>query len=412
MKLLRIYALSVLTALIFAPYQQLPADWPQWRGVHRDGVITDVKPPAEWPKQLQQQWQVAVGEGHSSPIVVDSRVFVMTREGDDEVVRCLELASGSEVWRKQYTSTPELNPAVGKFVSSPRATPAAAEGRVFTLGAGGVLSAFKVDNGDLVWRYDPKDAVAEFPNQFAEFGSSASPMILKDICVALIGGKDKGALVAFDGASGKIRWQLDCEGPAYSSPVLLNVGGVEQIVVQTQSNVLGVSLAGDRLWSLPFETAYRQNVVTATAHDDCVIFSGFREPLAAWRIADNKPSLAWENDKHSMYMSSPVLHGDFLFGMSERQAGHIYCVDARDGRTLWTSPGRRGENVSLQLLSDLLVLLNDKGTLIVARASADKYDVIAEYKLVDGGTYAHPVFVDGHVLIKDQENLTSYALPQ
>jgi len=416
MKDTRIHVARALGALIVlinvASFEQASADWPQWRGEHRDGVITDIKAPAEWPKELQQQWQVAIGEGHSSPIAVDGKVFVMTREGDNEVVRCIELASGNEVWKKQYASTPELNSAVGRFVNSPRATPAAADGRVYTLGAGGILSAFKVDDGDLVWRYDPKDAVAEFPNQFAEFGCAASPMILKDRCVAMMGGKDKGMLAAFDGATGKIRWRVDCDGPAYSSPVVLNVGGAEQIVVQSQANVIGVSLTGERLWSLPFETAYRQNVVTAIAHDDCVIFSGFREPLQAWRTANNQPDKAWENDKHSMYMSSPVLHGDLLFGMSERQAGHIYCVDARDGRTLWTSSGRRGENVSLQVLGDLLVLLNEKGTLTIARTSQEKYDVITEYKLADGGTYAHPVFVDGHILIKDQENLTSYALPQ
>jgi len=418
---MRARGVCTLTVLFFAlgvlSDNRLAADWPQWRGPNQDGTIADFVPPATWPKDLESLWQIEVGAGHSSPIVVDGRVYVMTRLDDkNEVVQCFDLEKGERIWRDEYESNPQLSPAVGKFVRSPRATPAFGAGRVYTLGAGGVLSAYDAVKGGLLWR----QAFEDFKPSFAEFGSAASPMAIKDTVIAMVGGKDKGMLAALNGKTGKIEWKLDNEGPGYAAPVVLNIGQREQLVTQTQSHVIGVSLQGELLWKIPFETQYRQNIVTAVAHDDSIIFSGFHEPLTAWRVTTAEPEMQWKNEDHAMYMSSPVISGDLLFGMSERQAGHIYCVDARDGRTLWTSPGRRGENVSVQLAGDLatsrsdalLVLLNERGTLTFARASADKYEVVAEYKLAESGTYAHPVFAGDRILIKDELHLTAYGAPK
>lgn len=383
-------------------------DWPRFRGAGGDGHIADFRAPATWPGELKLRWRVPIGQGHASPIVVGDRVFTLTSGDREELIRCLSLATGAEQWSGRYAADPKLDGAVGPYGRSPRATPAAAGGRLFTLGAGGVLSALDAASGRLLWR---ETFVGKFPSAFPAFGAAASPLLHDEHCIALVGGKDAGALVAYDVTSGKVAWQLACEGPGYASPVILKLNGVETIVVQTQAHVIGVSLTGSKRWSIPFETAYQQNIVTAVAHRDHLIFSGYNQPLQAWQIAGPEPVRAWQNPAHPIYMSSPVVKGDLVFGMSQRQAGQIFCVDARSGRTLWTSGGRAGKNVSLQVAGDLLVLLNDSGTLTFARAAADRYAVEKEYKLAERGAFAHPVLARDCVLIKDDQHLACFETP-
>ncbi len=404
-------AASVLAFFMFTSFSgsSLGDDWPRFRGASGDGAIADFEPPTKWPTELKSLWRVEVGLGYASPVVVGDRVFVLTNSDKQEIVRCLSLATGVEVWAKRYAADPTLSSVVGQYGNCPRATPAVADGRLFTLGAGGRLSAFDAAGGDVLWQETFED---KFPTQHPEFGAASSPLVIDNTCIALVGGKDSGALGAFNVKTGDIRWQLKCEGPSYASPMLLKLGGESQIVVQTQSNMIGVSLTGTKLWSIPFESQYQQNIVTAVAHGDLVIFSGYKQPLQAWRIAGGEPTRVWENPAHSIYMWSPLLKGTRLFGMSSLKAGHVFCVDAQSGSTVWTSPGRSGEYVSVQIADQLLVLLNNKGRLAFADANSDTYSEVAEYSLAEDGAFAHPVFAAGRVLIKDHQHLACFELPQ
>jgi len=228
------------------------ADWNQWRGPNGDGKVVGFQLPNPLPKQLTRRWKVEVGAGHSSPLVVGNSVFVFTRQGDNEVVRCLELATGKEVWQQSYPAPYEMNPAAQGHGKGPKSTPVYADGRLCTLGISGILSCFDAKTGRVVWRH-------EFSKNFKTtsplYGAAMSPVVDNGLLIVHVGGHDDGALVAFDVRTGTVRWRWAGDGPGYSSPIVVNIGGVRQVITQTQKMCVGVSAAtGQLLWSLPFTT--------------------------------------------------------------------------------------------------------------------------------------------------------------
>src|SRR5215207_1532826 len=169
--------------------EQKPAatgtDWPQWRGPRRDGSV-DAALPLQWPEALKKCWEIPVGAGHASPVVSGNRLVVIAREGEHEIVRALDVTSGKEIWRAAYPAPYEVNPAARSHGPGPKSTPAVAGGRVFTLGIGGILSAFDLASGKLVWRI-PAPAVPP------QYGTATSPLIDGTSVIAHVGGHDGGA---------------------------------------------------------------------------------------------------------------------------------------------------------------------------------------------------------------------------
>src|SRR5438309_4390788 len=145
------------------------ADWPQWRGPHRDNKVAGFTAPAAWPKELTQKWKTPVGLGDASPALVGDKVYVFTRQGEEEVTSCLDAASGTERWKDKYAAVAVTGPAGGH--PGPRSSPAVAEGKVCTLGVGGVLSCLDASSGKVLWRKDTK----AWPN----FYTSTSPIIVE-----------------------------------------------------------------------------------------------------------------------------------------------------------------------------------------------------------------------------------------
>src|SRR6188472_3090906 len=170
-------ALTIAIALppsggeIVSQAQQRPAaadsDWPQWRGPNRDGSVLGAL-PTQWPEALTKRWEITVGAGHASPVVSGNRVVVIARQGDEEIVRALDLVSGREIWRATYPAPYTVNSAAWSHGAGPKSTPAIAAGRVFTFGIGGILSAFDLATGKLVWRVPAPDVLPQY-------GTATSP---------------------------------------------------------------------------------------------------------------------------------------------------------------------------------------------------------------------------------------------
>jgi outer membrane protein assembly factor BamB len=224
--------------------------------------------------------------------------------------------------------------------------------RVFTFGISGILSAHDIATGKLLWR-------TEAPPAPPEFGTAMSPIVDGALVIVHLGANDQGALTAFDAASGKPRWRWTGDGPAYASPVVGTIGGTRQLVTQTENAVIGVDVStGQLLWRIPFRTNYDQNSVTPVIVGDTVVYSGLENGTTAARIVKKGNTWAavplWKNEQVSMYMSSPVVVGGALYGLSHRNRGQFFAVELSSGRTLWTTPGRAGENASVIAAGDLL----------------------------------------------------------
>lgn len=380
-------------------------DWPQWRGPARDGRAA-LPAIARWPKALAPGWKATVGLGHASPVVAGDRVFVFAREGGDEVASAFDLATGRRLWRQAYPAPYTVNQAASSHGPGPKATPVVSGGRLYTFGISGIASCFDAATGARVWQRTFKEHRAGAP----DYGSAASPVVDAGRVVLHAGGPGDGSLQSLDAATGATRWAWKGDGPGYASPVMAELDGVSQFVVETQAAIAGVDAAtGALLWSVPLRTPWDQNAVTAVVADGLVVYSGLDQGVRALRprrqggrwTADE----AWRNDEVSFYMSSPVPDGPRLFGFSQRKKGEFVCLDLASGRLLWRSEGRQGENAALVAVGRELLALKDDGELLVLKMDGPAFAPVATYTVAAAATWAHPVPTTRGVLVKDVDSL-------
>ncbi|HEX6975467.1 MAG TPA: PQQ-binding-like beta-propeller repeat protein [Vicinamibacterales bacterium] len=399
---LSISALVLSTAVLSAQ------DWSQWRGPSRTGITTGFVAPASWPERPKQAWKVTAGIGHSSPVVSGTRVFLLSRIGEQEAVTAYDLTTGKQIWRQAYDAPYQMNPAATSHGKGPKATPLVHQGRVYTLGISGTLSALDASDGRVVWR---KDFKREFKETSPVYGAAMSPVADGANVIAHVGGDSNGALTAFDAATGGVKWAWKGDGPAYASPVIATLGGVRQVVTQTQSRVVGLSAAdGALLWEIPFTTDYDQNIITPViVGNDTVIYGGLSKPAVAVRVWQNagkwNTAERWRNAEIPMYMSSPIDAGGTLYGLTHRNKGQFFAVNTATGKMLWISEGRQGDNAALTSAGNLLIATTTEGELVIARKSPTAFDVVRRYTVAESPVWAHPALAGGGVLIKDAETL-------
>jgi outer membrane protein assembly factor BamB len=383
------------------------SEWPQWRGPARDGRVS-LSPRASWPEKPTPAWRIEVGAGHSSPIVAGGRVYLFSREGEDEVVRAVELATGKLVWRQAYPAPYQMNSAATGHGKGPKATPALAAGRLYTFGITGVLSAWDAATGRSLWR---RSFEASHRATSPLYGSAMSPLVHGGRVIANVGGHDDGALVALDAATGKTAWQWKADGPGYASPVVATFDGVEQVVTQTQNALVGLAAATGALqWRERLTTPYDQNSVTPLVAGGVVFYTGLDAPLTAARPVKKERGFVlerlWSNADVGSYLSTPVLEAGRIYGLSHRKKGQYFCVDAASGKTLWLSEGRMAENAAILAGGGALFLLDTEGTLTIAAADPGAFKVLRRWTVAPSATWAHPVVMDDLVLVKDVDSLS------
>lgn len=382
-------------------------DWSQWRGPSRSGAAPSFTPPAVWPERATLVWKVPAGEGHSSPVVSAGRVYLLSRVGEQEAATAFDAATGRQIWRTAYDAPYTMNSAATAHGKGPKGTPLIHRGHLYTLGISGVLSALDPGDGRLLWR---KDFAREFPATSPEFGAAMSPVGDGGLVIAHVGGSKNGALMAFDAETGAVRWRWNGDGPAYSSPIVADLGGTRQVITQTQTAVVGLSSAdGTLLWRIPFVTDYEQNSVTPLVAEGLVIYGGLSKPTTAVRLAQSggkwSTAQVWQNADIPMYMSTAVEAGGLLFGLTHRNRGQFFCLDVRTGKTLWTSPPRQGENAALMTAGEVVAATTTEGELIVFRRSPKAFDLIRKYTVAESPVWAHPAPTGKGLVIKDQGSL-------
>ena len=381
-------------------------EWPQWRGPNRDGVAVGVAPPPAWPEKLTRMWKVKVGEGHSSPVVSGGRIFLLARSGDREVASALEPGDGKILWQQSYDAPYTMNSAATGHGKGPKSTPVVHGGRLFTLGISGVLSCFDASTGRVMWR---KEFSGGFPAKSPLYGAAMSPAVVDGLLVAHVGGHGGGMSAAFDLDTGAEKWSWRGDGPGYASPVLAELGGVRQIVTQTQNKIVGLTTQGKLLWELPFRTPWDQNIVTPVVFEDLLIVAGLGNPTAAFRLSQEggawQLDKAWENRDAEMYMNSPVLAQRLLFGFAKRYRGRFFCLDPRTGKILWAAEPRTGDYASIVTTGETLLLLTESAELTVAWAVGERFEPVKKYTVAGSPTWAHVTPMGAGVLVKDADSL-------
>ena len=398
----------IAIALVVAGSPAWAQEWPGWRGPQRDGVAPAAQAPEAWPEAFAPAWRVEIGEGYSSPVVSGGRVFVHSRRGDLEIVTALDLASGARLWRHDYPARFVQNTIVPTALPGPFATPTVDGGRVFTLGAGGILSSWDAASGALIWRNDYSASV-RVTDLFC--GTAASPLVDGGRLLVQVGSDAAGGrMLALDPATGEEIWSWRGVGPGYASPILIEVDGRRQLVTLTESSVVGLDAAdGGLLWSVPFTDEWHENIVTPVWTGTHVVVSGPRQGTHAFAIRRQgdgwQAAPAWSNTGVTMYMTTPVLADGILYGHSSTRAGQFVAVEAATGAVRWSSEGREGEHASVLIAGDDLLLLTGDADLLVAAPSPAGFAVAHHYEVADGATWAVPVPLPDGLLVRDATGL-------
>jgi outer membrane protein assembly factor BamB len=401
---------TMAIGILLSGVPQGTGDWTQWRGPNRDGVSAD-RQPRPWPEQLRRHWRTPVGEGQSSPVVRGETTFVFSREAGTEVARALDLRSGRVLWRQGYLAPYDVYPGAASYGSGPRSTPVVHDGRLFTLGISGILTAWDTASGRIVWQ---KDFAGRFPAAAPPFGTSMSPLIAGGRLIVHAGGHEGGELIAFDPATGDEKWTLKGDGPSYSSPILTSLLGQEQLVLQVHRRILGVDpSSGKLLWSVPFVTPCNQNIVTPLPVGGRLLVSSLDKGTLAIDLKKEGDQwaarTAWHTREVSMYMSSPVLARGRVLGLSHKKKGQFFALDPATGAVQWTSEGGQGETAAFVVAGRSILVLQNDGTLLVLAADAASFAPSHRYHVGGSATYAHPVPTDAGFLIKDGESLALYS---
>jgi outer membrane protein assembly factor BamB len=407
----RVLLAVVLLAAMMLPLeaQRPTTDWTQWRGPNRDGAAPAPADPQAWPERLTQKWKVDVGLGYATPIVVGNRIYQFARQGDREVMSALDADTGKVLWQTGHTAIFTMQSATTQHGPGPKSTPAFANGRLYSIGMTGIVTAYDAATGKQVWQKPGSPIVPTFTTH------AFSPIVDRGLVIFHVGGDNDGALTAFDVNTGDVKWSWKGDGPGYGSPILVDVSGTRQIVTITQGKLVGVEAAtGTLLWERPFVIANKTNSVTPVAHGQTIIVSGNGGPTTALAIAKRNDQWVtdnvWENADIPLRMSDAVVVGDVLFGLTTRNSGQYFAVDAVTGKTLWTSEGRQAAHAAIARSGDLLFSLEDDGELVVARNSKTGFEQLRRYKVSDAATWPQAAYSGNRVFVKDVSNLSLWTL--
>jgi outer membrane protein assembly factor BamB len=282
-----------------------------------------------------------------------------------------------------------------------------ADGKVVAYGVRGTLSCLDATTGKVLWR---KDDFGAWPRFF----TSSSPLVIDGLCVAQLGGEEKGGLVAYNLGSGDPKWKWTDDGSAYSSPAVLNVEGTRMVVALTAKKIVGLGLAdGKLLWEAPFPVPGRAyNAATPIVSGQTVIYAGSGRGVKAVKIeraGDTfKATELWSNPDNAVQFNTPVLKGEQLYGVSQK--GEIFCLDAQQGKTLWTAPLGGKDFASILDAGPVLMALTPQAELAVFEPADKEFKKLASYKVGANEIYAHPVLAGNRLFIKDQDSVALWTI--
>ena len=360
--------------------------------------------PASWPEALSELFKVEVGFGYATPILVGDRIYMYTRQEENEVLLALDADSGNVLWSAPYPAPFEVMSAARRHGPGPKSTPVFADGRLFTLGMTGMVTAFDAETGRQLWQ-NPS------PRVHPLYHTATSPIVDGDIIIVHVGGHDDGALTAFDVTTGASRWSWDGDGPAYGSPMVFELAGARQVVTFTQENFVGVAReTGKLLWRRPYTTPSTTTSQTPILYENMVVEAGRSNGITAFHVVRRGEAFhtenVWHTDEVSLHMTNGVVVEGVLYGLSHLNSGQYFGLDLDSGEVLWKSDPRQAENAAIVRAENMIFSLEDDGELVILRASRTSFEVVERYEVATSATWAQPTISGSRIYVKDVSTLT------
>jgi outer membrane protein assembly factor BamB len=382
-------------------------DWPQWRGINRDGKVTGFKAPKTWPKELAQEWKINIGFGDATPALVNGKIYLSTRQGTEEVVLCLDAATGKEIWKNTYIAIP-VTGASASLHPGPRSSPAVANGKVVTLGASAILSCLNASDGKLLWRKENTN------NAILKFFTGTSPLIADGMCIVHLGKEGDGQVIAYDLNTGDEKWKWSGDGPAYSTPSIMTIDGKKLLILITEKNVMALRLSDGKLfWQIPAPVQQRfYNCVSPFIDGQTIVYSGQGTGSKAIKVEKQGDGFTtkdlWSNAEVGAKWNTPVLKDGFLYGFTDQK--RMYCLNFATGQTAWIDNTVTSDFSTTVDCGSVIIGLTSTDNLIVIAPSGKEYKELANYKVADTPIYAFPVISGNSIYIKDKESLTLFKI--
>ena len=382
------------------------AVWPGFRGPDRDGVISGLRIETDWAKAPPAViWRRAIGPGWSSFAVDGDIIYTQEQRGEHELVASYRLSTGAPVWQhRTNVRFWESNAGAG-----PRGTPTIAGGRVYALGATGVLNVLDKRTGAKIWsRNAGEDTTTEVPT----WGFSSSPLVIDDVVIVAASGK----LVAYDINTGTPKWFGPKHRGSYSSPHRVVIGGVTQVLMESGDGITSVAPdTGTVLWEHEWYEGGTTIVQPALLPDGDVLIHGVVATggVGVRRLALTKSGSTWNVTERwtsnglKPYFNDLVVHKGHVYGFD----GNILaCVDLADGKRKWKG-GRYGAG-QLVLLpdSDALLVISEDGDLALVGAAPDQYREISKVPALAAKTWNHPVVIGDVLLVRNGEEMMAMRL--
>ena len=383
------------------------ADWPQFLGPTRDGVVPGPSPVA-WPDAGPSTlWKVEVGRGFSGPVVVGGRVLLHHRRGNEEVLEAFDAGTGKSAWR---SSQPTAYEDDFGFDDGPRGTPAVAGGKVFTFGAEGRLTCTTLEDGAPKWT---RPLGKELGADKGFFGFACSPLVASNRVIVQVGGRDGAGVVALDAATGATVWKATSDEAGYASPVLVQADGAQRVVVLNRAGVRVLDPRDGKVTAaVPFRSRQGASVNAATplASADGVLVTASYDTGATWLRWRGGGDLGagWhEGDALSAHISTPVRKGGLVFGFHGRQeqGAELRCIRVADGSVAWSSPRLGVGSVLVQ--GERLWALVEGGELILAEATDSGWKELARAQVLGSGVRAAPAMDAGVLYARDKARLVA-----
>jgi outer membrane protein assembly factor BamB len=394
-----------MVALVAAAAVQLSAeDWPQFLGPERNGIYRGPALAEMWGSQGPRiVWRKNVGPGFSGPVVAQGRVILFHRVGNEEVVEALDARTGASQWRYAYATS--YRDDFG-FDEGPRAVPVVANGTVYTFGAQGQLHAIDLAKGTRIWS---EDTAQRFRVAKGFFGAAGSPLVEDGRVLANIGGQNAG-IVAFDAKTGKVLWNATSDEASYSSAAGATIAGRRVAIFLTRAGLIGLDPATGKVqFQRPWRArlAASVNVATPLVIGDLIFVSAEYGPGAGvFRLDGSTLTQLWASDEVlTNHYATSVHHEGYLYGFHGRQEfGQSFrAVDLRTGKVRWSQDRFLAGTVTLA--GDRLVILRERGELVVAPASPDAFKPLARAQILSGVVRAYPALSDGFLFARNENTL-------
>lgn len=409
-----ILACGILVVVVAAA--PAAAQWPQWGGPSRDFKSNATGLAAKWPVDGPKRvWSRPLGDGLSSIAMDDGKLFTMYRDGEDEIVIAIDAATGKTVWQNRYAAK-VADSVETRFGVGPRSTPTVSGDHVYTLGVAGMLQCMRKKDGKTVWSHG---LIQEFGAKSPEFGFASSPTVHKGKLIVSAGGKGNG-LFAFDLASGSVVWRKHDFENTYSSPVVINVDGQDQIVLLVNSEILAVDPGnGEVIWRREHVNQWKTNISTPLWGEDGLLYTtssgdaGSRVLKLSRKGGKTNVEEVWAHRKAGVGQGNVVRVGDYVYGCAGYgPSSFVVAVEAETGKMAWKE---RGFAKGMIVYGDgKLIVLDERGTLTMAKASPKAFEILSSFKLFDvgetGKSWTLPILVGDRLYARDNQTIVALDL--